>query len=62
MSGFTDQMMIQFLDDGFMLDFLSNQLGAQALFEAAYTPEDFTLHSATVSQVVRKEFAAPTAQ
>jgi len=60
MSGFADQMMVRFLDDAFTSDFLRTRIGAAAIFNTAYDPTDFTLNSVKVSQVVRREFEAPT--
>jgi hypothetical protein len=60
MSGFTDQTMIRFLDDSFTSDFLTNRIGAAALFNAAYNPVDFTPQGIKVSRVLGREFESPT--
>ncbi len=60
MSGFADQMIVRFLEDTFTLNFLGTRIGATALFNTSYDPTDFTLNDVKVSQVVRREFEAPT--
>jgi len=60
LSGFTDQIMIRFLDDAFALDFLDTQIGASALFNTVFNPIEFNLKNVTVTKVVSREFESPT--
>lgn len=60
MSAFADQMLLQFLQDAFVTDFLTNKVGLPAIFTAAYDLTDLQLQDLTLASVDRKIFESPT--
>jgi hypothetical protein len=59
MSKFSDQMLLGFLQDTFVEEFLQNQLGLLILFNLTYEPENIELHDVTLAQVERRQFQIP---
>ena len=59
MSGFSDQMYLRFLDDGFVQDLLVNQLGLPTLFQITYDAQDMELQSAALAGVPARVFQMP---
>jgi hypothetical protein len=60
MSVFGDQMMLQFLQDTFVQDFLTNKVGLPVIFSAAYNLVDVELEDLTLGSVDQKIFQSPT--
>lgn len=60
MSAFADQMSLQFLQDTFVSDFLTNQIGLEEIFNAAYDLTDLQLQDLSLASVDQKIFQAPT--
>jgi len=60
MSAFADQMLLRFLDEAFVNDFLTNKVGLPAIFSSAYSLTDLELKDLTLASVDRKIFEAPT--
>jgi hypothetical protein len=60
MSVFSDQLLLRFLQDNFVQDPLTNQLGLAALFSLTYEVEDIDLKQIALVGVERKEFENPT--
>lgn len=59
MSGFADLLLLQFQQPAFVTDFLTNQLGLDALFAATYTAEDIAAHSLKVVAISKLESEMP---
>ncbi len=59
MSAFADQLLLQFLQDNFVLDLLTNQLGLSSLFNVTYETQDIDLKEIALAGVQRKEFEVP---
>jgi len=59
MSAFSDQVLLQFLDDAFVQDLLANRLGLVPLLNLVCELEDVTLRGIPLVGVPGKEFAAP---
>jgi hypothetical protein len=59
MSAFGDQLLLRFLQDAFVTDFLSNQLGLASLFHLTYTLEDIDLKDITLGAVQFRQFEMP---
>jgi hypothetical protein len=59
MSGFTDLVLLQFQQPVFVTNFLTNELGLDALFASTYTVEDVIPHNLTLSAVTATEFEMP---
>jgi hypothetical protein len=59
MSGFSDAMVLQFLDTAFVSDLLTNKLGPEALFDLIYSAEDFEVQKVVLATVSKVEFEAP---
>lgn len=60
MSGFTDQLLVRFLEDNFVEDLLTNQLGLASLFATTYEAETIDVKQLALAGVQRKEFMVPT--
>jgi len=60
MSVFGDQMTLQFLQDTFVADFLTNKVGLPVIFNAAYDLVDVELQDLTLGSVDQKIFQSPT--
>jgi hypothetical protein len=60
MSSFGDKMLLAFLGDAFVTDFLTNQVGLTAIFNAAYDLTDLQLQALALASVDRKTFQSPT--
>jgi hypothetical protein len=59
MSVFADRLLLQFSDDSFVQDLLTNQLGLAALFNLTYTVEDIDLRQIALAGVPRRVFEVP---
>lgn len=59
MSSFSDQMLLKFLQDAFVEDFVKNQLGLTALFNLTYEVEDIELKEIALMGVQRRQFQMP---
>src|SRR5262249_37614270 len=59
MSAFADQLLLQFLQENFVRDLLTNQLGLISLFNLTYEAEDIDLKQIALAGVQRKEFELP---
>jgi hypothetical protein len=59
MSVFADRLLLQFSDNSFVQDLLTNQLGLQALFNLTYTVEDIDLRQIALAGVPHRVFAVP---
>jgi len=59
MSVFSDQLLLRFLQDNFVQDLLTNQLGLADLFNLTYEVEDIDLKQIALAGVERKEFESP---
>lgn len=59
MSIFSDQLLLRFLQDDFVQDLLTNQLGLVALFELVYELRDTELKQLELAGLQRREFAVP---
>jgi hypothetical protein len=59
MATFEDQLLIKFLDGGFVEDLLTNHLGLKTLFNVTYAAEQIDLKEATLAGVRRRQFQAP---
>lgn len=62
MSGFADQMLLQFSQSAFVTTFLQNQIGLPAILNASYQFSDFTFQTLTLDAVTRTELEALTLQ
>jgi hypothetical protein len=62
MSGFADQMLLQFSQSAFVTDFLQNQIGLPAILNTSYQFSDFTFQTLTLDAVTRTELEALTLQ
>jgi hypothetical protein len=58
-SGFADQLLLQFLDNNFVRDLLTSKLGLAALFNTTYEVETVDLRQLDLAAVQRKEFVVP---
>jgi hypothetical protein len=54
-----DKMLLRFLDNAFIKDFLENQLGLTALFNLTYAAQDVELKELTYTKLKNREFAVP---
>lgn len=59
MSSFADQMLLRFLDDAFIDDLLSNELGLASLFNLTYEVQDIELKEIALERISRREFQMP---
>lgn len=59
MSTFADQMLIRFLEDSFVKDLVTNQLGLSTLLNLIYKLEDIELEQIELAGVQRREFEFP---
>jgi len=59
MSGFADLLLIQFEQNAFVADFLTNQLGLTALFASAYKPDDVVIHDVALTSIPETQFEMP---
>jgi hypothetical protein len=59
MATFEDQLLIRFLENNFVDDLLTNQLGLAALFKLTYTAEQIELREMTLAGVQQRQFQAP---
>lgn len=59
MATFEDQLLIKFLENSFVEDLLTNQLGLTTLFNVTYTAEQIELREVTLAGVQRRQFQAP---
>ncbi|MEI7993340.1 MAG: hypothetical protein WCH01_00420 [Methylococcaceae bacterium] len=59
MSAFSDQLLLQFLQDNFVRDLLTNQLGLSTLLTLIYKLEDVELKQVELAGVQRREFEFP---
>jgi hypothetical protein len=59
MAVFTDRLLLQFLQDNFVTDLLTNQLGLNTLFGLVYALESVELRQLDLTSVARREFALP---
>lgn len=59
MSVFVDQMFFRFLQDDFVVDLLTNQLGLSTLLNVIYKLETVELKTVELARVERREFAFP---
>ena len=59
MSVFADRLLLQFSDDSFVQDLLTNQLGLAALFNLTYAVEDIDLRQIALAGVPRRVFEVP---
>jgi hypothetical protein len=54
-----DKMLLQFLDNAFVKDFLENQLGLTDLFNLTYAAKDVELKELAYTRLIRREFQLP---
>jgi hypothetical protein len=54
-----DKMLLRFLDNAFVKDFLENQLGLPALFALTYAPGDVELKELSYTRLNRREIEVP---
>jgi len=59
LSGFGDQLLMRFLEENFVEDLLTNQLGLPSLFNTTYEVETIELRELALASVARKEFVVP---
>ena|SRR5260221_4599900 len=59
MSAFTDQLLLRFLEDIFVQDLLTNQLGLQALFDLTYQIDDIDVKEIALVKVPSRQFQMP---
>src|SRR5262249_20152383 len=59
MSAFTDSLLLQFLQESFVQDFLSNRLGLAELLNVIYEFQDRDLRQIELGGVQRREFEVP---
>jgi hypothetical protein len=59
MSTFADRLLLQFSDDNFVQDLLTNQLGLAAIFNLIYTVEDIDLKQIALVGTPRRIFEVP---
>jgi hypothetical protein len=59
MSVFADRLLLQFSDNSFVQDLLTNQLGLAALFNLTYAVEDIDLRQIALADVPRRAFEVP---
>lgn len=59
MTVFSDQLLLRFLEDDFVQDLLTNQLGLSTLIETIYKLEDIELKQIEFAGVQRREFEFP---
>jgi hypothetical protein len=58
-SSFSDQLLLKFLEDNFVQDLLTNQLGLASLFNATYSVDTIDLRELALAGVQRKQFEVP---
>ena len=54
-----DKMLLRFLDNAFIKDFLENQLGLTALLGLTYAPRDIEFKELTYTKLNKREFQVP---
>jgi hypothetical protein len=59
MSAFGDQLLLRFLQDPFVVDLLTNQLGLPTLFDLTYDAADINLKEIKLGPVQRRQFQMP---
>src|SRR5262245_12179375 len=59
MSVFADQLLLQFLQENFVTNLLTDQLGLASLFNLTYEAEEIDLKQIALTGVQRKEFELP---
>jgi len=59
MSAFGDQLLLRFLQDAFVEDLLTKQLGLQALFKLTYQMDDIDLKEIALAGVALRQFQMP---
>ncbi|NER81056.1 MAG: hypothetical protein F6K42_16105 [Leptolyngbya sp. SIO1D8] len=59
MSSFTDQMLLQFLQNTFVEELLENELGLENLFNLTYETEEIELQEISLSSVKKRQFQVP---
>jgi hypothetical protein len=59
MSAFADLLLLRFLQENFVQDLLTTQLGLASLFSLTYATEDLELDQIALTGVQRREFQAP---
>src|SRR5712691_7476606 len=59
MSVFADRLLLQFADNSFVQELLTNQLGLVALFNLTYAVEDIDLRQIALAGVPRRVFEVP---
>ena len=58
-SAFADQLLLQFLDNNFVQDLLTNKLGLAALFNTTVVMGTIDLRQLDLAAVQRREFVVP---
>jgi hypothetical protein len=59
MSAFSDGLLVNFLQDGFVTDLLTNKVTLNAIFATVIAPEGIDVRELTLSRIRRREFAVP---
>jgi hypothetical protein len=56
---FSNQMLVKFLDNAFVTDLLTNQLGLEALFGLTYEPDDLEVKQLSLQPLDGRQFERP---